>query len=883
VPGWWQVLTGEGVGVTGFDGPGTGAGWRVFVSHTSELRDFPEDRSYVAAVERAISACGHVIVDMADFPAADQPAAELCRKRVRGCQVYVGVLGTRYGSPVRDMPEVSYTELEFDTATEAELPRLMFLLDTDAADVGIPVSQLVDIEFGARQEAFRRRVRDSRLVAQTFADPGTLGQLVERSLRELAGTRRRRGGESPGAEAPVTVVAGEIPQEPMGFQPRAELLAALDAPGPGSRVRVVHALTGMRGVGKTHLAAAYARAKLAAGWRLVAWVNAEDPGVVLAGLAEIAAALGLAAGAGDVQAAGRAVRHRLEVDGDRCLLVFDNATNPQLLRPFLPAAGDARVIITSNQQSVTSLGARVPVDVFTEQEALTFLAARTGRDDAAGAQALAEEVGQLPLALAQAAAVIAGQHLSYGTYLERLRRLPVAALLAAEEAGDYPRGVDTVVLLSLDHVRAGAGGEACRAVMDLLAVLSAAGVRRSLIHAAALEGLPGRHGPLPALAPEAVDPVLARLAGLSLLTFSMDGSDVSAHRLVMRVIRENLAASGSLTAVCVAAARLLIALAESMRENWHQDPAAVRDLVEQIMALCESSARCPADSALVRRLLGLRGLAVFFLSHLGDSAQQPIAIAEPLLADQERLLGADHPDTLAVRMGLAVAYQRAGRIAEAITLFEQTLTDRERVLGADHPDTLAGRISLANTYRDAGRTAEAITLHEQNLADLERVLGTGHPETLTTRNNLALAYRDAGRIAEAITLHEQTLADRERVLGADHPQTLRTRTNLANDYQLAGRTAKAITLHEQALTDQERILGTDHPNTLATRNDLASDYQLAGRTTEAIVLYEQTVAAQERVLGAGHPETLRTRNNLTLAYQQAGHPADGIEPRPSDP
>ena len=157
--------------------------------------------SYVGAVERAISAAGHVIVDMAGFPASAQASAQVCAERVRGCDVYVGVLGTRYGSPVRDMPEVSYTELEFDTATEASLDRLVFLLDTGAADVGIPLSSLIDREFGARQDAFRRRVQGSQLVTRSFASPAELGQLVERSLRDLADTRAGSSAGSSGSRS----------------------------------------------------------------------------------------------------------------------------------------------------------------------------------------------------------------------------------------------------------------------------------------------------------------------------------------------------------------------------------------------------------------------------------------------------------------------------------------------------------------------------------------------------------------------------------------------------------------------------------------------------------------------------------------------------------
>ena len=339
----------------------------MFLSHTSELRDFPrgQGQSYVAAAERAVSAAGHVIVDMADFPAADQAPARLCAERVRGCDVYVGMLGTRYGSPVRDMPEVSYTELEFDTATEAGLDRLVFVLDTDADNLGIPAARLIDREFGARQDAFRGRVRDSGLITRSFASPASWGSWwsarcgtwPRRAAGRVAGSRRGRSRR---------VVVGDVPQEPAGFQPRADLLAALDAPGPGGRVRVVRAVTGMRGVGKTQLAAAYARARIDEGWRLVAWVNAETSRLrCWAGWRRSRRPPGWGRRPGTPRRRGGRCGAGWRPAGSRCLLVFDNAADPADLLPFLPAAGAARVLVTSNERAVGELGAGVAVDVFT--------------------------------------------------------------------------------------------------------------------------------------------------------------------------------------------------------------------------------------------------------------------------------------------------------------------------------------------------------------------------------------------------------------------------------------------------------------------------------------------------------------------------------------
>jgi hypothetical protein len=862
----------------------------VFVSHTSELRNFPAGgKSYIAEAERAISAAGHVVVDMADFPAADQPAAELCADRVRGCEVYVGVLGTRYGSPVPDRPEMSYTELEFDAATAAGLPRLVFLLDTAAADVGIPLAQLIDHAFGARQEAFRRRVQASGLVTQSFASPDELGRLVERSLRELAAARQGAGPLPPDSVLRVW----NVPPRNPGFTGRDGMLAAVRDRLLAGDTPVAQALQGMGGVGKTQLAIEYAH-RFGAHYDVAWWVDAEQGGLIGDQFAALGAALGCVqpgAATGEVRAAVLADLHQR----GRWLLVFDNAEDPAAITPWLPG-GAGHVLITSRQRAWAEIAEPVEVDVLARAESVALLQHRVAGISAADADRLAAQLGDLPLAVAQAAGFMAETGAGAGRYLELLAAQAGQLLDQAAPGSSYPRSLAAATRLAAG--RLDAEDPAAAQLAGVCAFLAPEPIPEDLFTAnpGALSG---------ELAARAADPLawrqtMGRLARQSLARIDQRG--LVLHRLTQAILRDRLTPEQAAATRACSEAILAAADPGDMGNpvtwpRWAQ-------LMPHLLAADLAATERPALRGMAYNAYGYllargdtrtahvlaAGLHQQWRDRLGDDHEDTLTVAyylawalrdmgryaeareldEDTLARERRVLGDDHPSTLATAGALALDLSRLGEHQAARDLDEDTLARKRRVLGDDHPGTLASASNLADDLRDLGEYQAARELDEDTLARHRRVLGDDHPGTLISASNLAADLRRLGEYQAARELDEDTLARKRRVLGDDHPDTLTSANNLAVDLTNLGEYQAARELDQDTLARSRRVLGDDHPDTLASANNLAFDLRGLGEYQAARQLDEDTLARRRRVLGDDHPDTLTSATSLAADLRALG-------------
>ena len=660
---------------------------------------------------------------------------------------------------------------------------------------------------------------------------------------------------------PTRIRFGSRPRVSAGFVKREGQDELFDAIFTRAEPRTV--LTGMRGSGKTQLAAAVA-ARCEEEWPLVAWINAGSRKELIADLYELALRIGIDAPK-DIPPE-TIIRRFLDqlhsADAADRLVVFDNVENLDDLKGLTPKGSGVRVIITTTRRlDWDSLGwSPMAVGVFDREQSIALLCQRTGDAHRDAADQIAEALGDLPVAVTQAAATAKWGHYSLSEYFIRLSTHSLESSISRLEGDDYPDAVGVALFMAyeqaLEQFRTKHPQQErnVTSLLDILSLLAASGVPTHWLLALEDDS-------------DAARDTLSFLKRSSIIQESTDGNKTIVHRLQGQVYRETyLSEQGKFNKACIYATTILDKINIGQLANFEQQRQETRNLVEQIGAVTSQDHSRPLFSDpdfVVILATTIRNAADLGMPQLALTLTDSVTRAGDTL-------GPDHPSTLASRNNLADAYRDAGRLDEAIALYEQILEDRTRILGPHHPSTLTSRNNLAYAYQDAGRLNDAITLYEQNLKDLEGLLGPDHPDTLTSRHNLAYAYQDAGRLNDAITLYEQNLKDLEGLLGPDHPHTLQARNNLASAYRAAGRLDEAITLYEQTLTDRTRILGPHHPDTLTSRNNLASAYRDAGRLDEAIALHEQNLIDLTHILGPHHPNTLTSRNNLAKAYRAAG-------------
>jgi Tfp pilus assembly protein PilF len=648
-----------------------------------------------------------------------------------------------------------------------------------------------------------------------------------------------------------------LPRRNLNFTGRAGLLEGLHASlqkGAGAAVTQTEAIHGLGGVGKTQLALEYAH-RYASDYDLIWWIAAEQPTTVIATLAELARRLGIE----ERPDQDEMVTGLLELlrGRDRWLLVFDNAEQPAELQPFLPPGGGGHVLVTSRWSAWGEWGTPLRLDALSREEAVAFVRTRTGTQDQQAATALAEALGNLPLALAEAAAYIDETQVSLDDYVDLVRTRAVE-LFGLDEPVGAERRVATVWSVSLERIREEA--PATEALLHLCAFLAPDDIPRDL---------PREHSEvLPEELSHLVGDPLAYNRSLGVLgRYSMATVSPTAlglHRLVQAVIRARLGPEEERTWVQAAVGLLRVSFPEDSREvsSW---PASQR-LTPHVLAAAEHAERLGVAGAEIGWLLSwVSG----YLRSRGQPrqarpiAERALAVTEAALEPDDFEVGERHDELGRVLSGL-------GELAAAKVELERALGIEETAVGPDAPDVAIVHNVLGEVLRNLGDLVGAQAHQEQALAIGEATFGSDHEQMAAFRNDLGLVLADQGNLAGARTQLERALEITEATLGPDHSTMAIRHSNLGTVLADLGDLDGARTHYERALEIGQATVGPDHPTMASTHNNLGLVLADQGDLVGAHTHMERALEITEATLGPDHPTMATWHNNLGLVLADQG-------------
>lgn len=728
---------------------------------------------------------------------------------------------------------------------------------------------------------------------------------VEQATRPMAhphatATTRSFPNRQPDDPPPVW---GNIPPRNPNFTGRAELLEQLAKRlNSGTTAVLPSALHGLGGIGKTQMATEYIYRHLQ-DYDLVWWIDAAHTTQIRAGLTELAGALGLQ-GASEANIAVPAVLEALRTGRPfrRWLLVFDAAESPEAVLPFFPRNGPGEILITSRNSDWAGIARPLELAVFKREESIELLGRRGPEIDLDDADELAEKLGDLPLAVEQAAAWRAVTGMPVHEYL-RLFDDSVEEILDTASAPDYEVSVAAAWNVSFEELKT--RNPAAHQILHICAFFSPEPISRDL-----LTGV-SRVSISPELDAALRDPIkLARairdINRYGLAKIDHGNNTLQLHRLVQLVLRNRVMAPQVHARMQHGAHQLLAALDPNDPESSRHWPR-YRELLPHAYAAnvldCDDNWPRQLHINLMR-----------YLFEYGDH-EEAARLGRQAREHFTETLGPTNPQTLDVSSRLGLYLWAIGRYSEAAELNQRTLALRLQVSGEENEETFALQRNITIDLRAQGDFAAATKLSEEIYTKCKRMFGEDDPETLNAAFQHALSLRLSGDYQAAVNLDSDTYRRRSEVLGRDHVRTFsvncavvvdlreageygqaRVRQerltenfharfgedqldSVANTFYLSvarrkdGDHAGALPLSTDALNRFRLAYGDDHATTMACALAHSIDLRHSGDLATAKQLGEEAFERYRRGLGEHHPHTLAATVDLAVTLRLQGDAA----------
>ncbi|WP_083255164.1 FxSxx-COOH system tetratricopeptide repeat protein [Amycolatopsis orientalis] len=726
------------------------------------------------------------------------------------------------------------------------------------------LSESESIKTSIKSESPKMPETAERPPASTPATQGRSSYLSEPDLNEpttrivhpaASGTSRTFPTRQPD-DPPL--VFGNVPPRNPNFTGRDELLDQLTKRlSSGTTAVLPSALHGLGGIGKTQMATEYIYRHLQ-DYDLVWWIDAAHTTQIRAGLTELAGILGLQ-GASEANIAVPAVIEALRTGRPfrRWLLVFDAAESPETVLPFFPRNGPGEILITSRNSDWAGIARPLELAVFKREESIELLGRRGPEIDPHDADELAEKLGDLPLAVEQAAAWRAVTGMPVQEYL-RLFDESVEEILDTASAPDYEVSVAAAWNVSFEELKT--RNPAAHQILHICAFFSPEPISRDL-----LTGV-SRVSISPELDAALREPIkLARairdINRYGLAKIDHGSNTLQLHRLVQLVLRNRVMAPQVHARMQHGAHQLLAALdpndPESSR-HWSR----YRELLPH--AYAANVLACDDDWP--------RQLHINLMRYLFEYGDHEEAARLGLQARSHftETLGPTHPQTLEVSSRLGLYLWAIGRYTEAAELNQRTLALRLQVSGEENEETFALQRNITIDLRAQGDFAAANKLSEEVYLKAKRMFGEDDPETLNAAFQHGISLRLSGTYQAALELDQETHRRRIEVLGRDHVRTFSANSAMIVDLREAGEYGQARVQQERLTENFQARYGEDQPDSVTNACLLSVARRKDGDHPGALALSTDALRRFRLVYGDEHATTMACALAHSIDLRHAG-------------